>query len=253
MLFILVVIYGLMVGSFLNVCIYRIPKGESIVKPRSRCPHCRHQLTVWENIPVFSYLFLRGKCSSCKAPISPRYALVEILTAAVFAVVYWQFGLTLDFFFFTVFLCLVIVITFIDLDHQIIPNQLLLIGIIPGLYPLFRDGWDAYKLYLIGALALGLGFYAIAVFGQLAFRKESMGMGDIKYAALIGLTLGWQSGIVATALAFVSASVLFLFLMPFKKITFGQRIPFGPFLSLGTFFALIWGPDIIQWYFQQVF
>ncbi len=253
MLFTLVVIYGLMVGSFLNVCIYRLPRGESVVKPRSRCPHCGHQLTVRENIPVLSYLFLHGKCSSCKASISPRYVLVEILTATVFLIAYWQFGPTLDFLFFTGFLCLVIVITFIDLDHQIIPNQLLLVGIIPGLYPLFRDGWGAYKLYLVGALGLGSGFYAIAVLGQLAFRKESMGMGDVKYAALIGLILGWQSGIVATALAFVSASILFLVLMPFKKIAFGQRIPFGPFLSLGTFFALMWGSDIIHWYLKQVF
>jgi leader peptidase (prepilin peptidase)/N-methyltransferase len=179
--------------------------------------------------------------------------VVEILTALVILLVYRQYGFTVDFVVFSIFLCLVIVITFIDLDHQIIPNRLLLIGLIPGFYPLIRDGWVGSTRYLTGAVALGFSFYMIALFGRLVFKKESMGMGDIKYAALIGLLLGWRGGLIATFLAFLSAALLFLVLVPFGKVKFGQRIPFGPFLSLGTFLSLLWGPDLLKWYLHQVF
>ncbi|MBC8402125.1 MAG: prepilin peptidase [Candidatus Marinimicrobia bacterium] len=247
------IISGLMIGSFLNVCIYRIPRGESIISPRSRCPQCKHQLKAWENIPVFSYIFLKGRCSACHSRISLRYPVVELITALVFVIVYSQFGLSLNFLAFVSFLCIVIVITFIDIDHQVIPNRLLLFGLIPGVYPLIRDGFQYPQLYLFGAFGLGLVFLLIRLVGNLIFKKESMGMGDVKYAALIGLILGWQGGLVASAVAFLSASILFLLFMSFGKVSFGQRIPFGPFLSLGTLLALIWGPSIINWYLQLVF
>ncbi len=244
----LIMVYGLLIGSFLNVCIYRIPLRKSIVRPRSGCPHCSHQLSAWENIPVISYLFLRGKCSNCSDKISLRYPLVEILTAIIFGLVYVRFGLSLDFIAFVLFLSVVIAITFIDLDHQIIPNGMLLIGIIPGTYPMIRDGLGQSVQYVIGAVSLGAGFYLIGLLGKLVFKQDSLGMGDVKYAALIGLILGWQGGLIAVALAFFSAAILFLLLMVFGKLSFGERAPFGPFISFGAFLSIFWGQIILHWY-----
>lgn len=247
-----VIIFGLMIGSFLNVCIYRIPREESIVHPRSRCPNCKHQLRFWENIPVLSYLFLRGQCSSCKTSISSRYIFVELLTALLFILLYNHYGWSLDFLMFIIFSCIILVITFIDIDYQIIPNQLLLIGLIPGVYQIISVGFRNSGLYFIGAVGLGLGILLISLIGNILFKKESMGMGDVKYAALIGLLLGWQNGLLAVFLAFLSSAILILILLPLGKISFGQRIPFGPFLSLGTIIALLWGPVIIRIYLNLV-
>ncbi|MFQ6612732.1 MAG: prepilin peptidase [Fidelibacterota bacterium] len=246
------IVFGLMVGSFLNVCIYRLPRGESLVRPRSHCPHCNRSIKVWENIPLLSYLLLGGRCSSCKKPISIRYPLVEALTGIIFFLTYWRFGLTLDFIFYLAFLCLLVVITFIDIDYQVIPNGLLLIGLIPGVYSLVKEGSSNLELYLFGAVGLGVLFFIIRVVGKMIFRKESLGMGDVKYAALIGLVIGWKFGLLATALAFFSASVILLSMMIISQVSFGQRIPFGPFLSLGTLLATIWGAEIIHWYLKLV-
>ncbi|HDY75799.1 MAG TPA: prepilin peptidase [Candidatus Marinimicrobia bacterium] len=247
-----VIIFGLMIGSFLNVCIYRIPREESIVYPRSRCPNCKHQLRFWENIPVLSYLFLRGQCSSCKTSISSRYIFVELLTALLFILLYNHYGWSLDFLMSIIFSCIILVITFIDIDYQIIPNQLLLIGLIPAVYQIISVGFRNSSLYFIGAVGLGLGILLISLIGNILFKKESMGMGDVKYAALIGLLLGWQNGLLAVFLAFLSSAILILILLPLGKISFGQRIPFGPFLSLGTIIALLWGPIIIRIYLNLV-
>ncbi len=244
----LVIVFGLMIGSFLNVCIYRIPAGESIVTPRSHCTKCNHMITALENIPVLSYLFLGGKCSNCKEKISPRYLLVEILTAILFWVTYTQTGLSLDLVMYAIFISLIIAITFIDFDHQIIPNSLLLAALIPGIYPFLRDGLSSWTMYFVGGIGLGFFFYAIAWLGYFAFKKEAMGMGDVKYAALIGLVLGWQAGIVAIAIAFFSAAVIILILFVMQKTSVGQRIPFGPYMGIGAVVALFWYEPIINWY-----
>ncbi|NIA18681.1 MAG: prepilin peptidase [Simkaniaceae bacterium] len=247
-----VILFGLMIGSFLNVCIYRIPEGLSVVKPRSKCPHCGHPITAIENIPVVSYLFLGGKCLECKTKISPRYMFVELLTAFLFWVTYAQTGLNADLFMYAFFISLVITITFIDFDHQIIPNTLLLVGLIPGLYPFIRDGLSSWSIYITGGFGLGLSFYAIARFGYIAFKKEAMGMGDVKYAALIGLIMGWQAAIVAMALAFLSAAAIVIVLFIIGKANIGQRIPFGPYMSIGAIIALFWYQPIIDWYLSFI-
>lgn len=253
MVTVFIVVFGLMIGSFLNVCIYRIPKKESIVIPRSHCPHCNHQLRIWENIPVISFLMLKGLCSSCKNKISFRYPIIELLTAVLLLTAYFRFGLSADFFMYSFFLCLLVIITFIDIDTMEIPNGLLLLGLTIWIYTVVRNGVNSIYQSLIGALSLGLGFLLIRMFGQFLFKKESMGFGDIKYAALIGLLLGWKMALVASAIAFISASVLFLILLPFGKIAIGQRIPFGPFLSLGALLGLLWGTHILEWYLNLVF
>jgi len=253
MITVFIVVFGLMVGSFLNVCIYRIPKKESIVIPRSHCLHCNHQLRAWENIPVISFLMLKGRCSSCKNKISFRYPVVELLTAVLFLLTYFRFGLTIDFIVYIFLLCLLVIITFIDIDTMEILNGLLILCLIVGVYPVLEGGINSIYQSLIGALSLGLGFLLIRMFGQFLFKKESMGFGDIKYAAFIGLLLGWKMALVASAIAFISASVLFLILLPFGKIAIGKRIPFGPFLSLGAFLGLLWGTHILEWYLNLVF
>ncbi len=253
MILFLVIIFGLMVGSFLNVCIYRIPRDESIVFPRSHCPNCNHQLRFWENIPVFSFLFLRGRCSNCKKSISFRYILVELISGLIFVLFYNHYGLSLDFIMLLFFYCVILIITFIDIDYQIIPNQLLLVGAIPAVYQIISVGVQNSITFILGGIGLGLGIFGIGQIGNILFKKESMGMGDVKYAALIGLLLGWQYGLVAIFLSFLFASLLILILWPTGKISFGQRIPFGPFMSLGAVVALLWGPIIIQTYLNLLF
>ncbi len=250
---VIVFAFGLVLGSFLNVVIYRLPRDQSIVKPRSHCINCDHQLTAWENIPLLSYLILRGRCHQCKTHISIRYPFVEALMGILLVLSFYRYGFTWDFFFFSAFIAIVLVITFIDLDFQIIPNELLLIALIPGFYPLVRDGFAQGSVYLFGLLGLGLAFYLIAKLGTLVFKKESMGMGDVKYAALIGLLLGWPGGLVATALAFLLAALILAILMPLGRVGFGQRIPFGPFLSIGTLLTIFWGSEIITWYLHLVY
>jgi len=244
-------ISGLLIGSFLNVIIYRIPVNKSIVTPRSSCTDCGHQIAWWENIPVISYLLLGGKCFSCKTKISIQYPIVELLTALLFYQTFKYFGLTLTTLFIVSYLSIIVAITFIDLDHYIIPNGLLIATLFPIAGIIFTYT-DRLVFSLFGGLALGIGFLFIRGLGNIVFKKESMGMGDIKYAACIGLLLGWKVGIVAVALAFVSASIYTIALLPFKKLSLGTQVPFGPFLSLGVYGGIFWGTDIINWYLRYL-
>ena len=248
----IVIILGLVLGSFLNVCIYRLQRNQSIVRPGSTCPNCGHKIRFHENIPLLSYLFLRGKCSKCKMPISLRYPLVEILTALVLVLLFQQYGLSPGFIFTAAFVFLVIIIAFIDIDKQIIPNGLLLIGLIPALYPMFTNGFEGSLPYVLGGIGLGLSFFMIGFLGKIIMKQESMGMGDVKYAALIGLFLGWKLGLLAAGLAFIIAALLIVILLPTGKMTMGKRLPFGPFLSLGTVIAILWGPSLIQGYLKLI-
>ena len=248
MIEILIIILGLSIGSFLNVCIFRIPAQVSISKPRSRCPKCKHQLKFWENIPVFSYLFLKGKCSSCRTPISIRYPLVEIFTSLLFLLLYYYYGFTIK----TALLCMlfsiVIIITFIDIDVQIIPNDLLILGLIPVSIYVILLGLDNIMGHILGAMGLSAIFFLIGYLGKIFYKEESMGMGDVKYSFLIGLLLGWKSGLLALGISFLFAALFIVIIFIQKKLKSRQKIPFGPFMSIGLLIALIWGDKIIEWY-----
>ena len=248
MIYIFAIIIGLVIGSFLNVCIYRLQKKESISKPRSHCPNCKHQLKPWENIPVLSYILLWGKCSNCKMKISIRYPLVEILTAIVYVVIYYYFAFSIETILLIIFFSLVIVITFIDIDVQLIYNNLLLISILPIIAFIIINQPNPYLTHIAGAILLALVFLIIGYIGKLIYKVDSMGMGDVKYAAVIGLLLGWEIGILAFVLAFFSAAIIILIISLYKKVSSKQRIPFGPFLSIGCFVAFFWGMDILNWY-----
>jgi leader peptidase (prepilin peptidase)/N-methyltransferase len=243
-----VILLGLLIGSFLNVVIYRFPKGESVVLPASHCPSCDHQIKPWENIPLISYLFLRGRCSSCNIRISPRYPLVEMLTAILFYATYAKYGLSWDFVVFALFSGLLVGIAFIDIDHLIIPDSMVILGLLPGFYLLYTTGGENLTTQLYGLAGLGAGFLVIRLVGEKVFKKEAMGLGDVKFAAMAGWVLGWDIGIVAMFLAFLSATLLLTILIPVGIVKRKQQVPFGPFLCLGIWFGMMWGREIIDWY-----
>ena len=248
MIITLIIIIGLVIGSFLNVCIYRLQKHVSISKPRSHCPNCKHQLKIWENIPVLSYLLLKGKCSNCKIKISIRYPLVEILTDLTFVVIYHYFDISIETILLMIFFSIVIILTFIDIDVQLLPNNLLIISILPIIAFILINQTNSYLNHIYGAVLLASLFLMIGYVGKLIYKVDSMGMGDVKYAAVIGLLLGWEKGALALVIAFFSAAIIIIFMAIYKKLSRKQRIPFGPFLSIGCFAAFFWGTDILNWY-----
>ena len=238
---------GLCTGSFLNVVIYRLPRGESIAVDRSRCPSCGKQLSWFELIPVISYLLQFGKCRTCHSRISLQYPVVELLTGAVFAVLFLNFGATLTLVKY-LFLCsLLIAISLIDLRYYIIPNSLVITGLVGGvlLNIAARD---------VGALSAIIGILATSGFLLLIalLSKGGMGGGDIKLAAVTGLFLGWPLAPFGLFLGAGAGGLLAIFLLLFKLRGRKDPLPFGPFISLGSFFAILYGFDIINWYLNYL-
>ncbi|MDI6783091.1 MAG: prepilin peptidase [bacterium] len=275
-------LFGLAIGSFLNVCIYRIPLNQSIVKPRSHCPNCNNLIAWYDNIPLLSYLILRGKCRHCKEPISIRYFIVELLTGILFVLVAWQFG-GLNFVSITYIIivgCL-IVITFIDLDHFIIPDvityPLMILGLVISLIlvymptqeflinhemsgPFSLNAGRLYPLYnaLFGLVIGGGILLLIGTTAKWILKKEAMGGGDVKLLAAMGTFLGYKLVLLILILAsFVGSIIGAIVLIQAKRkeataTPFGHYIPFGPYLAIGAVLALIWGNDIINWYFMHL-
>ncbi|MCX5716152.1 MAG: prepilin peptidase [Candidatus Omnitrophica bacterium] len=235
-------ILGSIIGSFLNVCIYRMPRSESLVKPRSRCVHCQKAIKWYENIPLISYIVLSGKCSACKKPISPRYFIVEFLTAALFVLFYIKFGLTFDLLFFLIMLCGLIVATFIDFEHQLIPDTVSFGGLALGLAVNAFKGRAIFLNSLSGAVIGGLSIYVIGVIGKFIFKKEAMGFGDVKFLAMIGSFLGWEKTLLVFFLAPFFGAPVGLFLKLRHK---AETIPYGPYLSLATVVVILWGEKIL--------
>ena len=252
----IVFIFGALIGSFLNVCIYRLPRGISIIWPSSRCPSCNAPIRAWDNIPVLSFLILRGSCRNCKARIPYRYPLVESLNAACYLVLLWRFGPGWPFLVYALFCSALIVITFIDLDFQIIPDRITLPGIPIGLLagslllpdPLLRSVALGWKGSLIGAVSGFFFFYLVAAGGEKIFKKEAMGGGDIKMMAMVGGFIGWKGIILTTFLGSLLGSVIGVFMMIFAGRERGSLIPFGPFLAAGSAISLIFGQEILFWY-----
>jgi leader peptidase (prepilin peptidase)/N-methyltransferase len=244
-------VFGLLVGSFLNVCIWRIPRGQSIISPSSRCPSCSVPIRALENIPVLSYLVLRGRCRHCKARISFRYPFVEALNGLLYVLVLYRFGMGWHLPFYLAFVSSLIVITFIDLDFQIIPDRITLVWIPVGLLagslllpdPFMRAEELGWQSSVIGA-ASGFGlFFAVAF-----LSRGGMGGGDIKMMAMVGALLGWQAVLLTTFLGSLAGSVIGLFLMAIKGKGRKTKIPFGPFLAGGALISLFLGQEILRWY-----
>jgi len=242
------VVIGLVVGSFLNVCIHRLPKGEGIVRPPSCCPVCNVPIRWHDNVPLLGFLLLGGRCRSCRSRISWRYPLVETLTASLFLLTVFRFGLNLRTVLLLAFICGLIVVTFVDLDYQIIPHAVTLPGIPLGLIGsvVTRDPSprDAAAGMLIGA---GL-VYLVAVYAEVAFQRESMGGGDVTLLGMIGAFLGWRLALLSFFLAIVAGAACSLALVGARVLSRKDRIPFGPFLALGAVMALFVGDRVIDWY-----
>jgi leader peptidase (prepilin peptidase)/N-methyltransferase len=245
-------VLGAIIGSFLNVCIYRIPRDASIVRPGSRCPACAAPILFYDNIPLISYMVLRGRCRKCGRTIPIRYPLVELITAALFVVFYKALGLSLELPVSLVFVSLLIVISFIDLDHLIIPDILSLGGLLLGVvFSFFRSSF-AYTDSLGGVL-VGAGLlFAIAKLYELIRKREGMGGGDIKLLGMIGAFCGIKGVIFSLVSGSLLGTLAGLPLMLIKGEGMKYALPFGPFLSLGALLYAIAGNDLIRLFFSLI-
>src|SRR4030042_5112686 len=248
MLTVISIIFGGMIGSFLNVCIFRLPKEESIIWPGSHCPHCKKQIKFYDNIPLISYILLRGKCRYCKKPISFQYPMIEGITALSSLFLIMRFGPSLSYLIYFAFVAALIVITVIDLYHQIIPDAISLPGIGVGLLTSLLIPQITFFNSLIGILLGGGSLFIVATFYQWLFKREGMGGGDIKLLAMIGAFLGWKAVLLTILLSSFIGSVTGILMMVVKGKDFKYAIPFGPFLSLGAVISLFYGQNIINWY-----
>ncbi len=243
-----VFVAGCCLGSFLNVCIYRLPQDLSIVSPRSFCPQCRAPVRSYDNIPLLSYLLLRGRCRNCGARISWRYPLVEAIAGFLAVAFFWKFGLTLSFFALFAFTAALLVITFIDLDHRIIPDVISLPGIAGGFGLSFFLPEPTWTESLIGLLAGGGSLYLVAVGYEALTKREGMGGGDVKLLAMIGAWLGWKAILFTLFLASLSGTLIGGGAMLLQKQGRHYAIPFGPFLAFGALAYVFFGPQLIDWY-----
>lgn len=246
--FFTVFIVGAFFGSFLNVCIYRLPRGESIVWPGSHCPSCRQPVAPYDNVPLLSYLLLRGKCRRCKAAISFRYPLVELLNGIAYMLVLWRFGVTWPAIAYAAFCSALIVVSGIDLEHQIIPDRITLPGMAVGLVAASTILPITLVNGLFGVTAGGGLLWLLAWLSPYLFGKEGMGGGDIKLMGMVGAFLGWKPALLTIMLGAISGSVVGVALIGFKALRRDQYIPFGPFLALGAALALFYGDDLVAWY-----
>ncbi|MCA9471294.1 MAG: A24 family peptidase [Nitrospirales bacterium] len=251
MQFAVVFFFGLLFGSFLTVCVYRIPRELSIVFPRSACLHCEQTIPWYDNIPVLSFLLLRGRCRQCQAPILPRYPLIELSNALGYMAILWRFGWTWESLIYAIFFSALLVITWIDWDHQIIPDVISLPGILLGVLAASTVLPTGLLNSIVGILVGGGVLLFMAWLSPYLFGKEGLGGGDIKLLAMVGAFLGWQAALTTLMFASIVGSILGIILLSCKIVKRGQYIPFGPYLALGAIISLFWGPALTDWYFGR--
>lgn len=246
----LVFIFGICIGSFLNVCIYRLPESKSIVHPRSMCPSCGTLIASYDNLPIFSYMALRGKCRHCGARISFRYPAIEFISG-IFAVgVFLKYGLSLEALIYYTFIATLLVITFIDIDHQIIPDVISL----PGIPIFFAASFALPDVTLVesivGILIGGGSLWIVAQLYYVLTRKEGMGGGDIKLLAMMGAVIGWKGVLFTIFVASAIGTVVGMLVMLKTRTSMKLKVPFGPFLAIGAIAYIFLGPQLITWYFN---
>ncbi|OEU52694.1 MAG: peptidase A24 [Desulfobacterales bacterium C00003060] len=245
---IIIFLFGMAIGSFANVCIYRLPRSLSLILPRSMCPNCKARIAFYDNVPVASYLWLRGRCRHCGTAISLRYPMVELVSGLFAVAIFMRHGLSLEGIVLYGLVEALLVITFIDIDHKIIPDVITYPGIGIGFLTSFALGYITYKESFLGIILGGGTLFLVAWGYYLVTKREGMGGGDIKLLAMIGAFLGWK-GVMFTvfagsAIGAVVGTALALRTEEGRKLA----IPFGPFLSLGALLFLFFGPQIIGWY-----
>ena len=243
-------ILGLVVGSFLNVCIDRLPQNKSIAYPPSHCEACEHKLAVKDLIPVFSYLRLRGRCRYCQASIPRKLLWVEVATAVIFALLYWHYGLSAELGVMAFYGCLFIIIFVIDLEHGLILNKVVYPGMVVALLlALYPWPWLTQSIGMRVAYAALGGAIGFAIFLLIALvSRGGMGWGDVKLAALIGLAAGFPMVFVAIIMAAILGGIVAVALLIARKRGRREMIPFGPFLAVAAMVTLLWGNNILSWY-----
>jgi leader peptidase (prepilin peptidase)/N-methyltransferase len=250
------VVFGLIVGSFLNVVIWRLPRGESLSQPASRCPRCSHPIRPYDNIPVVSWLLLRGRCRDCGAGIPARYPAVELVTAVLFGLMAWRIGCHISLLGFLFLVADGVALAMIDVDVMRLPDKLTVPAYVVGLVTLAVDAthaghWWPFERALIGMVAMASFYVATMVLGALAFRKTAMGLGDVKLSGALGLFLGWMSwgalGIGAFA-GFLLGGLGGVLLIASGRGSAASRIPYGPYMLAGTLVGILWGTQLAHWY-----
>jgi leader peptidase (prepilin peptidase)/N-methyltransferase len=243
-------VLGLVVGSFLNVCIHRLPRKISIVRPPSHCPACGGRVEPWDNIPLLSFILLRGRCRHCGSPIHWRYPLVEFLSGCLFVACYFKFGLTFELFLYYAFTCAMVVVAFIDLEFQIIPDEINLPFLVLGVAASFltRLGWVSS---LVGVLVGGGTLVVTALIYLKATGREGMGAGDFKLVAMMGAFLGWKGILLVIFLASLVGALTGVMLMLVFRMSRKTPIPFGSFLAPVGVFVLFFGNTIIEHYLSS--
>ncbi len=240
---------GLTVGSFANVCIHRLPAGRSVVSPASRCPGCHALIRPWDNVPVLSWLILRGRCRSCGTRISLRYPAVELANGLLWLALAVLYGPRLQTLVAMIFVSALLVLSLIDLEHHLLPDAITLPGIAVGLGASFLPGSPITPLSALASAAAGwLAFAAVARAYQQARGVEGLGQGDWKMAAMLGAFLGWQKMLLTVFFASVAGTVVGLTLIALKGRDMRYALPFGTFLALGAVAVVFWGDPVLLWY-----
>ena len=247
----IIFLFGLCIGSFLNVCIYRLPASKTITDPpRSICPSCNRQIRYYDNIPILSYLWLKGRCRHCGTRIPFRYVVVELMTGVVAVGILFHFGLTLEGLIYFVFISSLIIMTFIDIDHRIIPDVITLPGILIGLIASLALPTVGFKNAIVGMLVGGGSLWLVAWVYYLLTRKDGMGGGDIKLLAMMGTIIGLKGVIFTIFVSSAVGTLVGVTLMIIKGKDMKFAVPFGPFLSIGAITYIFFGHEIIRAYFN---
>ncbi|HHW02639.1 MAG TPA: prepilin peptidase [Thermoanaerobacterales bacterium] len=245
MLYLIVFILGLIVGSFLNVCIYRIPRGQSIVFPPSSCPSCGRRLKPLHMVPVLSFLLLGGKCAYCKEKISAVYPIVELGTAALYTFLLYRFSIGMLFFKYSLLFSILIVVCFIDMENQIIPDEIIIVGLLAGIIFSSVDKQNLLRDYIPGAM-IGSGIILLIVI----LSRGGMGGGDIKLMAVIGIFLGWRKALLTLFISFILGGIFAFFLLITRKKGMKDTVPYGPFLGAAVIVTVFYYPYIVPYYFK---
>ncbi|HOV26983.1 MAG TPA: prepilin peptidase [Pseudobacteroides sp.] len=257
--YIIVFMYGLVIGSFLNVCIWRIPLGESVVKPPSHCTKCGTRLTALDLVPLFSYLFLRGKCRYCKVKISIKYPLMELLTAIIYLPLFYKYGHNgqyIEFFAAAYLMSILIVVFFIDLKHRKIPNSLVASGLVGSIVlivynffkPLYIYGDSNWWNPILGMVVSSGFIFIVSLISMGLFKKESFGFGDIKLLFVIGAYFGWKMSLVALCATLAISALAVLVAAVLKRNDKRGNIPFGSFIAVGTYITFLFGSEITKYF-----
>ena len=247
---------GACIGSFLNVCIYRIPREESVVKPRSHCPHCGKMIAWYDNVPLLSYLLLRARCRHCGGQIIPRYFLVELLTAVLFLLIWLEYGFDVRTPVYGLMVSGLILGTFVDFEHMIIPDRVSIGGIVVGLVcsVLFPSLQGETRILpslvnsVIGLVAGSGSLWLVGILGKWAFKKDAMGLGDVKLLGGMGALLGWEAVLFIVMVSSLMGSVIGGYLIIAGKKEWQSRIPYGPYLALSAVIWILWGQGWWKWY-----